>query len=941
MINAMITSSPILLGSPGQDISKKDLSKVTQRFTNLHQTRLKQVQSYLQPRQRIFLSLLPLLFHQNHPLLPGFISSETIAGIPNYRPNNNTILHAKSFSKHFSYKRRALRQYPIHGIYLMGSVSSVAFTKNSDIDIWLCHEHDLPEEDLNELQSKATAIEQWAESLGLEAHFFLINSKEFIQGITTPLSSESSGQTQHYLLLEEFYRTALFIAGRTPLWWLVPPHEEHNYNNYVNHLKEKRFISNHDVIDFGSLEKIPAEEFVSATLWHLYKSLSSPYKSLLKLLLMESYASEYPEPQWLALDVKTAVYNGNFTLEDIDPYALIYHKLEKYLKNDKSSDRLNFVRQCFYLKISGALEKNSSTQSKPERDELIDNLVKQYKWPSQIITNINNKQVWGIDKASHENDIIIHQLKLCYQIISRFSNTNAYSIKQQDIQLIGRKLKSFLQKKPGKVDIITTRSSIHSKETELSLIEASSPAMVPSWNLFPGNVNEVNSKKIKAFKQDTRSFIELLSWLIINGLYQQRLNLHIHSKLLSFNKSDIHNILNTLHTFLLEHKLGNLSPLSAFKEPNRIIANLLLLNLGHTQETSRKDGMVVISKQSDIFSYGPEQVNFIHTIEQVSVSSWGEVTTKKFEGLEGLFNCFVSIINLHAQPSSIKIECYTAIRGKSIALGVEQLSQKLYDLFLNKNTAHSPRLIVSGEQDFYIFQRKDSCLHFWKINTLESLLIELARPQINFSSAHFNGATLNNTPIPLLYSFAKENTILVFFITRNQTVNLYIIDEKGSLFSHRYTNTSTKQLLTAYSNFINTLNDKGVLNSTLSTRYFDLHLSGSGQYSATEIFEPTVSTWDYLNIRIAGEIYSSSSEILYTLYCNELEFSTETTDDNIFKTVAEYIIDIRQGHAKYPIHITEIDVPLQALGVDNYQQLQTSHFLRYKHKIESRINTYT
>jgi adenylate cyclase class 1 len=50
-----------------------------------------------------------------------------------------------------------------------------------------------------------------------EVHFFLIDSEEFIQGASSPLSSESSGQTQHYLLLEEFYRTALFIAGRTPL----------------------------------------------------------------------------------------------------------------------------------------------------------------------------------------------------------------------------------------------------------------------------------------------------------------------------------------------------------------------------------------------------------------------------------------------------------------------------------------------------------------------------------------------------------------------------------------------------------------------------------------------------------------------------------------------------------------------------------------------------
>ena len=99
----MTTPAPIQLGSPGEDISKKDLHKVMQRFINLSQVRLQRIQEFLLPRQRIFLNLLPLLFHQNHPLLPGFISSNTIAGIPNYTPSTNSILLAKSFSKHFTY----------------------------------------------------------------------------------------------------------------------------------------------------------------------------------------------------------------------------------------------------------------------------------------------------------------------------------------------------------------------------------------------------------------------------------------------------------------------------------------------------------------------------------------------------------------------------------------------------------------------------------------------------------------------------------------------------------------------------------------------------------------------------------------------------------------------------------------------------------------------
>jgi adenylate cyclase class 1 len=162
------------------------------------------------------------------------------------------------------------------------------------MDIWLCHQPGLSVEQRDELRQKATAIEHWAATLGLEVHFFLIDSERFKSGQDTPISTESSGTTQHYLLLEEFYRTAVYIAGRTLAWWLVPPQEDRRSGAYIRHLIGHRFIQEQELIDFGDLEAVPPEEFITVTLWHLYKALNSPHKSLLKLLLMECYASEYP-----------------------------------------------------------------------------------------------------------------------------------------------------------------------------------------------------------------------------------------------------------------------------------------------------------------------------------------------------------------------------------------------------------------------------------------------------------------------------------------------------------------------------------------------------------------------------------------------------------------------------------------------------------------------
>src|SRR5690606_34716232 len=111
---------------------------------------------------------------------------------------------------------------------------------------------------LTELQRKCTALEEWAASQGAEAHFFLIDPARFTQGDReTRLTSDDCGTTQHYLLLDEFYRTAIWLAGRTPLWWLVPVYEEARYAEYASTLLSKRFIRAEEVLDLGHLAHIP------------------------------------------------------------------------------------------------------------------------------------------------------------------------------------------------------------------------------------------------------------------------------------------------------------------------------------------------------------------------------------------------------------------------------------------------------------------------------------------------------------------------------------------------------------------------------------------------------------------------------------------------------------------------------------------------------------
>ncbi len=931
----------IQLGSPGEEISRKDLHAISQRFKNLHLFKIQRIQQFLRVRQHVFLDLLALIFHQNHPLLPGFISSDTPFGIPDFTPGRATLKAATIYTRSFRYKRRAAKSHAIEGLYLMGSVSSIAFTKSSDIDIWLCHDPSLSSEALQKLQDKATAVETWAASIGLEVHFFLINSEQFRNGQDTPISTESSGKTQHYLLLEEFYRTAIYVAGKIPAWWLVPPHEEHNYPDYVQHLLKKRFVTEHEIIDFGGLNAVPVEEFVSATLWHIYKAIYSPHKSILKLMLMESYVSEYPNPKWLAQELKQAIYSGQFLIDDLDPYLLMYRKLESYLQKSGNNERINLLRKCLYLKIIGENGSSSDLQTKQLREVFLQDISQRWQWQEFDINDLGRSDSWAFANALQEHQTIVKELTQCYRMNIGFAKKHLKSdyVHDRDSRLIGRKLFAFLEKKPDKVEIISTRSIIQAAEDELSIIEIPLQSGSMGWGVFLGKSREENPVFSNAMKTSW-NLVEILLWMVVNGLYHKKIKIRVQAASLHLNATEIHLTLNEIQQFLDRYLDIENKSLETYKRRKKEVASLLIINLGILLPEARDDGSVVISERSDALSYGMARKNFIQTLDRILITSWGEIFFSQDKAAEGLFNCFVDTINKSREAGAappMEIACFTQLRAKSIVLRIKTIYHSLQHFFGNDATNSAGRYILPVGQSYYLFQKFNGAINFFKIDSESQILDELANAQQVFSSVFFDSTVLENTPIPYLYTLNKSNAIQVFTRTIADGVDLYIIDEKGSLFFQRHQQATARQLFSAYSVFLETIVNKYNFENDLKIEYWEVLSNSKGILSSTRVAVEQGITQDFLNIRVSA-IENIQKNISYTVYCNELEFSSATFGKSVFKAAGEYVIQLRKSKEQYPIHITDIDVPWQILGFDSADEFQTIRFLQFKDKIERRIN---
>lgn len=406
----------------GEGIDRQLLTELRGRFLAVNQGRLARAMEGLALSQQTLLELMALFFHVNHPSLPGYVSDTTPAGVAGYEPATASLTTAMALFRGFACAPRVSAHAPIQGLFLMGSLGTLAQTDQSDIDVWICHDPGLGKAALQALRKKCQRLEHWAAGQGGEVHFFLIHAQRLAEDEhDIQLSAHHDGVMQPTLLLDEFYRTAIWLAGRTPLWWWVPRCEEGRYDAFTQRLLARRALCRDDVIDLGHLAHVPVNEFQGAGQRQLLKGLESPYKSVLKLLLIEVYASEYPRVNCLSLHFKHAVYTNRLDLDELDPYVMVYRRIEHYLKGSGDLQRLELVRRSLYLKANCKLSDTAVQPATRWQHRVLARLTAEWGWDERQLSQLDNHAHWETEQACHERLALARELSISYRFLDRFS----------------------------------------------------------------------------------------------------------------------------------------------------------------------------------------------------------------------------------------------------------------------------------------------------------------------------------------------------------------------------------------------------------------------------------------------------------------------------------------------------------------------------------------
>lgn len=798
-----------------------------QRLDNLNQQRIDRALALMDlASQRVF-HLIPTLFHFNHPVIPGYFDQQVPFGIHNFELNDIQSQFIEDTQLTISQELNTAEKPAILGLYTMGSTSSIGQSTSSDLDIWVCVSPQMSSDDKENLSNKCLLITDWAKGYGVEANFFLMNEERFRSNHSEEMTGDNCGSSQHLLLLDEFYRSAVRLAGQRLLWQIVPPEMEECYDEYVQGLCDQGYIDCSDWIDFGKLNHIPAEEYFGSNLWQLYKSIDSPYKSVLKAILLEAYSWEYPHTQLLSIDTKRRFFAHEPDLYGMDAYYLMLEKVTRYLVRINDTTRLDLVRRCFYLKTHEKLSREPSIGSVAWRREALSDMIQKWDWDESVIEELDARRNWKVELVQIVHHSLLDALMLSYRNLIQFARRNGITsaISPQDISILARKLYAAFEVLPGKVTLLNPQISPDLHEEDLSFIEVrEGRSNKAGWYLYKQPL--IAHRIIGQPALEHHEYLsKLVAWSFFNGLITESTRLHSVVRDAHIDIDKFYQMVSDLrNTFSLRKRRPSMQALAS---PCEISQLAMYINFEDdpTAELSGKS-LKVDLKNIDIFSFGPEAKSLVGSVDLVYRNSWHEVRTLHFKGETAMLDALKTVLGKMHQdaipPESVDVFCYSKnLRGVMRNM-VYQLLAECIDLRLKPVEQEKRRrfkAIRLADQMYGLFferrgvsvQKLENSVDFYRSISTNKLkgspLLMLDRDQ--------------EFQLPrVVDGFASEGLIQFFFEDTDQGFNIYVLDEANQVEVYHQYNGEKDEMIASVNSFYTSVKDE----NQVSSKYINFNL---------------------------------------------------------------------------------------------------------------------
>lgn len=745
-------------------------------------------------------ALLPVLLHWNHPALPGWVDHAP-DGISHYQPDFTALMpHLSPFLTDFP--ETAPENPAIFGLYSMGSTSSIGQTVQSDLDIWVCVDKNLPGEQRRLLQKKCQRIETWAKNKHVDVNLFILDEDRFFRTGSDKLDDENCGSTQHILLLEEFYRTATTLAGKPLLWYAVSfetgscQETLRSYDQAITQMCEQGLVRRDEWVDFGPLSTLSRQEYFGASLWQIYKSIDSPYKSVLKVLLLEAYTWTYPATELLAAEMKMMLYENIEAYYHVDHYYIILERVTRYLTAIQDVERIELARRCFYFKMQEKLTQPHD-ESTSWRRKALKEVVNQWGWDKAYLAQLDSREKWRITQVREEYDLILRGIMKSYRNLISFGrrhNLNAL-ISPQDTAILTRKLYAAYEQLPEKVMLLAPYAIKNLSESDLTFICVDEGGVNRSgWYVYhcaPTIDSIVGHQPIEY----NRYLVKLVAWVYFNGLLTPKTKTYLRSTTRA-NPKKLTQLLQDVTQFFPRQIVP--ASKEALYNPSEIRHLAIILNLENDPTRYLDHKLAQLNPMEiDILNYGNKQWSLIGSIDLLYRNSWNEVRALHFEGndcvIGALKACLEKMHKDSKVPDAVEIFNYSERLSEVMSLRFRELLRECADVRLSTIHGEGVKfkpLRLAGTTWGLSFEPLGVTIQ--KFNNIIDFYSKISNSKLR---DHSDNAPQNEDLPSTVARSASQGIMQFFFEDTTRGFDLYILDENNQLEVFRNCNGSKESII--------------------------------------------------------------------------------------------------------------------------------------------------
>ena len=749
----------------------KNYKKIFIKYNDIKKNKL--YESISSPELLNLLEFIPFLFTVNLSEFPGFVEGENIpGGIYNYTPSQKAVSYLRTNHPSFVFtKVRAAEQF-IQMFALIGSTGTIAFTAESDFDFWICGDvSTITPEGLNAFRTKCRLIEDWIkENYNREVHFFIndinqIRNNIFDEDDEYGLTGTSLGQ----LLKEEFFRSSIILSGKLPFWWVVPADcGDAEYAEWFSVIKGTGY--EYDFVELGNLSKIVKEDFLIAALFQIMKSLGNPFKSIMKLGLLERYIHDKTENPFISNFIKKNIQEGKTDLESIDAYLIMFNQVyEYYSQSNDDPTALNIIKTCFYLKVDPRLSQPADKQLNPDKSAKMLEYTNKWRWDADTVKHVDNFDKWEIKSVNqllnNAKKNILKGYKNILNMIDAGGRVN--SINHESLLHINRKIYSHFQPEDNKIDN-TLSFKTYPPEKLLLLAFIRDKFNNESWILSKRLI--VNEKAEQIMIKKHKNLFVLITWISLNGLYQK-----------NYTRLDIEQGFYQMDTNFIRDLILELSSHFTIKK-------LDIHNSYFIRDVFPIVSYIIINPFSK-YSSKIDEIFFLYH------NSWGETKFEIFHkesDISGILQRIINgaLISGKDSESSLYITSSDPFRSTKDFTRIKNSINSLFSFFTGNEKKQKLRYITMLGNAYVIFSNimkrgTESSVSFTVCDTEIKMLYSIA---YNKGLKNLIAADTHIQELTYVREMLKRNSynsVQIFFQTGNKYCYYFVLNERGSLMFFR------------------------------------------------------------------------------------------------------------------------------------------------------------